>query len=81
METGPTSVQENIPNSGYPGYRLNSIEGFLSNPYVHVIEAGPIQQGLVSILYTLKSHLRLCFPLFCYNRKSTVESSTRPRPP
>ena len=78
METRYTSVQENICRSWYHGHRHICNEGFLSNPYVHVMEAGTIQQELTCILNILKSNLLLCSPLFCYNRKSTVKSSTRP---
>ena len=78
METRYTSVQENICRSWYHGHRHICNEGFLSNPYVHVMEAGTIQQELTCILNILKSNLLLCSPLFCYNRKSIVKSSTRP---
>ena len=72
METVPTSIQENMPISGYRGLRPIRIEGFLSNAPVHVMEAGPMHSKYVGIKFTTT------FSAFSYNRESIAESSTRP---
>ena len=54
METGPTRVWENMPSSGYPGYRPTCIKSSLSNPPVHVMKPWPIQQELGCITNKLE---------------------------
>ena len=75
VETKQSDIQKDLSNLGNSGNRSICIKGFTPTSSIHVLEAGPIQQGAGCVPDKLESSLRLRFPPICSNRKGVAESA------